>query len=48
MNGYKQLPEMQVDLQVPEIAQTKGAAAMAAFAEAPMRCGGCGAKVGAR
>ncbi|GMH87259.1 hypothetical protein TrST_g6475 [Triparma strigata] len=47
MNGYKQLPEMQVDLQVPEIAQTKGAAAMAAFAEAPMRCGGCGAKVGA-
>ncbi|GMH79022.1 hypothetical protein TL16_g08007 [Triparma laevis f. inornata] len=47
MKSYKELPEMKVELDFPEIAQSKGAVAMAAFAEAPMRCGGCGAKVGA-
>ena len=48
MKGYKELPEMEDETSPPPIVMSKGAAAMAAFAEAPMRCGGCGAKVGSR
>ena len=33
---------------IPPILATRGPEAMSAFAAAPMRCGGCGAKVGSR
>lgn len=46
MRGYKELPDMELELSTPPIVSAKGPLAMAAFAEAPMRCGGCGAKVG--
>ena len=50
MSMYQVLPAMSVDASssspLPELARSSGAEAMAAFAAAPMRCGGCGAKVG--
>jgi len=52
MEGYTDLPSMDDDsseaiYSVPSNVMAKGAEAMAAFSAAPMRCGGCGAKVGA-
>ena len=48
MDGYQNLPEMDAGgVEVPAIVAARGAEAMMAFHAAPMRCGGCGAKVGA-
>ncbi|GMI33512.1 hypothetical protein TeGR_g14049 [Tetraparma gracilis] len=48
MEGYQILPEMEEEeIATPAIVSASGPAAMLAFQAAPMRCGGCGAKVGA-
>jgi selenide,water dikinase len=47
MAGYQILPEMEEEeVALPAIVAARGAEAMLAFHAAPMRCGGCGAKVG--
>ena len=53
MDGYTNLPSMGNDAtatndEIPPNLISRGNDALAAFAAAPMRCGGCGAKVGAR
>lgn len=48
MAKYQVMPEMQVTPpDVAEVALASGAATIAALKAVPMRCGGCGAKVGA-
>lgn len=47
MNKFKNLPIMDKKEKIPANVVAQGSDAMIAFAAAPMRCGGCGAKVGA-
>jgi selenide,water dikinase len=48
MKMYQEMPEMPApEPEVAEVALNAGAATIAALRAVPMRCGGCGAKVGA-
>lgn len=47
MHRFQELPDMPEPTLPPALERVAGAAALAALRKTPMRCGGCGAKVGA-
>lgn len=47
MRRFQELPALPTPVLPPELERVAGPAALAALRVAPMRCGGCGAKVGA-